>query len=602
MSRIRALPDRLITQIAAGEVVERPASVVKELIENSLDAGAAEVRLSLRAGGRDSIRVRDDGSGMDAEDAVLAFRRHATSKLSRLEDLQAIGTLGFRGEALAAIAAVSEVDLRSAISDGDGFRVRVEGGSEVVAEPIAQPRGTSVEVSSLFYNVPARRKFLKQAASEQRRCLEVVQAYALYHRHIAFFAEHQNGNLIEAPGLTLDDDYGALRARVEQLFDAELAARLVPFGDDPNGDDTVWGMVGDRRTSRGRKSFVFVNGRLLRDRTIMSLFYRAARDEWGSGEFPSLFLFIDLPPEQVDVNVHPQKYEVRFRDGDVNQRLYRTLRQGLAVARGHEQAPRAIVEDLPGAPLAWEGLGRESSEAESWKIQPEKTASVVAEPAAETASPGRIAEATTAAATSEHPIPLSGRDGVERPFRVLGQYKASLILVEGPDALYVIDQHVAHERVLFERLLQTIDGDAIQGQRLLEPLMLEMTADESEALADAQQVLGDAGFEYEVLSGGTVAVSTTPATLSTNQAAEFLLEVARSGVPTEQLAKRFRELLAAGLSCRAAVKLHDVLGLREIEDLLSDLFACDNPYACPHGRPVMLRLSDFELEKSFHRR
>lgn len=601
MSRIRSLSDHLISQIAAGEVVERPASVVKELVENSLDAGAQEIHLSLRGGGRDSLRVRDDGVGMDAEDAVLAFRRHATSKLTRLEDLQSIGTLGFRGEALAAIAAVSEVDLKTAVEGGDGFYVRVEGGERVAAEPIAHPRGTSVEVASLFYNVPARRKFLKQAATEQRRCLEVISAYALYHRTVGFTAANQNGTLIDAPASIGDnasaDDYAGLRTRVEQLFGGKLAELLVPFGDDPGDDDAVWGMVGDRHTVRGRKSFVFVNGRLLRDRGIMSLFYRAARDEWGGGEFPSLFLFIELPADRVDVNVHPQKHEVRFRDGDFNQRLYRILRRGLAVARGEEEAPGKRVESLPSAPLAWQGLGRDSGETtENWKLEPSTTASVVAE-----SGPDRIAEATTAE-SSQRSVPLSGRDGVQRPFRVLGQYKASLILVEGPDALYIVDQHVAHERVLFERLLHSLDDDEVDSQQLLEPLMLELNSDESDALADAQSTLAAAGFDYQVLSAGTVAVSATPAALPSGQAAEFLLEVARSGIPAEDLGARFRELVAAGLSCRAAVKMHDVLSLRELEDLLQELFAADNPYACPHGRPVMLRMTDVDLEKSFHRR
>lgn len=602
MSRIRSLSDHLISQIAAGEVVERPASVVKELVENSLDAAAREIHLSLRGGGRDSMRVRDDGVGMDAEDAVLAFHRHATSKLTRLEDLQSIGTLGFRGEALAAIAAVSEVDLKTAVEDGEGFYVRVEGGVRVAAEPVAHPRGTSVEVASLFYNVPARRKFLKQAATEQRRCLEVIHAYALYHRTVGFTAVNQNGSLIDAPAAPIADnavadDYAGLRTRVEQMFGGELAEHLVPFGDDPGGDDAVWGMAGDRHTVRGRKSFVFVNGRLLRDRGIMSLFYRAARDEWGGGEFPSLFLFIELPADRVDVNVHPQKHEVRFRDGAFNQRLYRILRRGLAVARGEEEAPGRRVESLPSAPLAWQGLGRDSSETtENWRLEAPPTASVVAEPSSD-----RIAEATTAEA-SQRSVPLSGRDGVQRPFRVLGQYKASLILVEGPDALYIIDQHVAHERVLFERLLQSFDEDEVDSQQLLEPLMLELNSDESDALADAQSTLATAGFDYQVLSGGTVAVSAAPAALPSGQAAEFLLEVARSGIPAEDLDARFRELLAAGLSCRAAVKMHDVLSLRELEDLLQELFAADNPYACPHGRPVMLRMPDVDLEKSFHRR
>lgn len=598
MSRIRTLSDHLISQIAAGEVVERPASVVKELVENALDAGATDIRLEMRGGGRDYLRVRDDGTGMDAEDARLAFHRHATSKLTHLEDLQSIATLGFRGEALAAIAAVSRVDLRTADADGAGFHVAVEAGAQTVAEPVPHPRGTTVEVSSLFFNVPARRKFLKQQATEQRRCLEVMTAYALHHRGLGFAAENPRGRLLEAPAVRDPDAFASLRLRVAQLFDSELAEHLVPFGDPPEGGDSIWGMVGDKETTRGRKSFVFVNGRLLRDRSLLALFYRAVRDEWGSGDFPSLFLFLQMPPDSVDVNVHPQKHEVRFRDPDVNARIYRALRRGLGSARGHEPAPVSSVTGLPTAPAAWQGLGREAgSSRETWRLERRDSADLGASVVAE-----RISESTTPGALSGRPVPLAGRDGVERPFRVLGQYKAALILVEGPDGLYLIDQHVAHERVLFERILKSLEGGRSATQDLVSPLMLELSTEESERLADAREPLQAAGFEIEVLSGGTAAVSATPAMLSTVQAADFLTGVARSDVPAQELRGRFAEILAAGLSCRRAVKMHDVLGQRQLEELLSELFAADNPYACPHGRPVMLRLSDLELEKRFHRR
>ena len=598
MSRIQPLSDQLITQIAAGEVVERPASVVKELVENALDAGASDVAVELLGGGRDLVRIRDNGCGMDAEDALLAFQRHATSKLQRLEDLQSIGTLGFRGEALAAIAAVSEVDLRTAQTPGDGFHVRVEGGERVVAEPISHPRGTTIEVAGLFYNVPARRKFLKQATTEQRRCLEVVQAYALYHLGVAFAVTGSKDRaLLQAGALSRQDPYSSLRDRIQQVFTGELAGNLVPFGDNPDASSAIWGMVGNQETVRGRKSFIFVNGRMLRDRALLSLFYRACRDEWGGSEFPSLFLFIAVPPEQVDVNVHPQKHEVRFREGDFNSRLYRSLRQGLAAARGFADASGDRVEALPSVAGGWQGLGRMGAEPENareeWRLAGSTTADVVSD---------RIAEPSIAQLPATETIPLSGRDGVQRPFRILGQYKASLILVEGPDGLYLVDQHVAHERVLFERILLSMRDTEVQSQRLLTPLLLELSVAEAEALGDANAVLETAGFEYEVMSANTLTVSATPASLSAGQASEFLLGVARSGLQGEALGARLREVLAASLSCRSAVKMHDVLGAEELERLIGELFAAENPYACPHGRPVMLKMSDEALEKSFHRR
>ena len=613
MSSIRSLPDRLITQIAAGEVVERPASVVKELVENALDARASEIQVELGAGGRDYLRVRDDGTGMDAEDAVLAFRRHATSKLGRLEDLQSIATLGFRGEALAAIAAVSQVDLRTADQAGSGFHVRIEGGQQTVAEPTPYPVGTGVEVSSLFYNVPARRKFLKQAATEQRRCVEVVGAYALYHREIGFRLESQAGQIIEAPKLGDLDSYAGLRARVDQLFGRGLADHLVPFGDAPEAEQGIWGMVGDKETVRGRKTFVFVNGRLLRDRSLLSVFYRAVRDEWGGGEFPSLFLFLELAPDQVDVNVHPQKHEVRFLDSALNSKLYRRLRHGLGLARGYEDAPIDFVSELPPSAGSWQGLGGRPLPSETWQLPDAQSLVATNEtpgpdgphstsgPTA-TVVEGRISEPSLSPTPSERGVPLSGRGGSERPFRILGQYKAALILVEGPDALYVIDQHVAHERVLFERILKASTGASIEQQKLVTPMIIDMSNDQVERIADCRGFLEQVGFEAEVLSGGSVALAAVPAMLSHRQASEFLTKVAAAGLPPAELASTFEEVLAASLSCRRAIKMHDVLNQEEVEVLLSELFAANNPYSCPHGRPVMLRLSDLELEKRFHRR
>ncbi len=597
MSRIRPLSDSLITKIAAGEVVERPASVVKELVENAIDAGATRIDVELLGGGRDLVSVRDDGFGMEADDVRLALKRHATSKLSKLEDLNSIATLGFRGEALAAIAAVSRVDLRSAESAGDGFRIVVDGGRTVTEEPISQPQGTCVEVSGLFSNVPARRKFLKQAATEQRRCLEVVQAYALVHTEIAFQVEQRGKKLLEAPAVPATDDrFEALRQRIDDIFGRRLAQRLIPFGDPPEEAEAIWGMIGNHETSRGRKVMIFVNGRLLRDRGLVSLFFRAARDEWGHAEFPSLFLFLNIPPDQVDVNVHPQKHEVRFGDPALTSKIYRRLRRGLATARSEDEAPIAAVDDLPPVVPAWTGLGgRRTDDPPHADKSGDGMAGYIAEP-------NLIQSEQQAEPALGTPIPLSGRDGRQSRFRILGQYKAAIVLVEGPDALYLIDQHVAHERVLFERILGATRGESMDVQPLLEPVMLDLDSSAAERLADAEDILKDAGFEIEVLSGGSVAVSSMPASLSQKQGLAFLREVSTSSIPVGDLRSRLEEVLAASFSCRRAVKMHDRLPDQDLEALIGDLFDCDNPYACPHGRPVMLRMSDLELEKSFHRR
>ncbi|KAB2959402.1 MAG: DNA mismatch repair endonuclease MutL, partial [Thermoanaerobaculia bacterium] len=307
MPRIRILPDRLVSQIAAGEVVERPASVVKELLENALDAGATAVDVELEGGGARRVKVADDGSGMDRDDALLAFDRHATSKIASFEDLERVATLGFRGEALASIAAVSRVELLTAQAPGDGTRVRVEGGRVLSAEPAARARGTTIEVASLFWNVPARRKFLKSRETELRRALEVVEGYALARPEVSFNARHEGRTLLEAPGLAAGGE--GLRARVAAVFGPRLESELAAI-EAPG----VWGLIGSPATARGRRTFVFVNRRLVRDRAVLAAFYRAVREEWRSDEFPSLFLFLELPADEVDVNVHPQKAEVRFRD------------------------------------------------------------------------------------------------------------------------------------------------------------------------------------------------------------------------------------------------------------------------------------------------
>ena len=317
MPSIRILSDRLVSQIAAGEVVERPASVVKELVENALDAGATGLEIDLVRGGAASIRVADDGRGMDRDDALLAFDRHATSKIGSFEDLERVGTLGFRGEALASIAAVAKVELSSAEAPGAGTRVRIEGGRVVAVEPAARARGTTIEVASLFWNVPARRKFLKTRATELRRSMEVVEGYALARPDVAWSVRHEGRALLEAPGVTAEAGgsgpaaSAALGERIAQLFGTALAAELAPIG--ANGAE-IGGFVGSPATARGRRSYVFVNRRLVRDRALLAAFYRSVREEWRSDEFPSLFLFLELAPDRVDVNVHPQKAEVRFRD------------------------------------------------------------------------------------------------------------------------------------------------------------------------------------------------------------------------------------------------------------------------------------------------
>ena len=646
MARILLLPDHLVSQIAAGEVVERPASVVKELVENSLDAGAREIEIQLEHGGKSRIQVTDDGHGMGRDDALLAFDQHATSKIASFEDLERVATLGFRGEALASIASVARVELTTAEQPGDGHRVSIEGGRVRVAEPLARPRGTTLDIRSLFFNVPARRKFLKAPQTELRRCLEVVQGYALARSDVRFLVIHEGRILLDAlPAGTIGP-----RERIAQIFGDEMAKQLAEIPEpelvDPGRDgERITGFIGTPETARGRRQFVFVNRRLLRDRSVLAAFYRAVREEWRSEDFPALFLFLDVPPEDVDVNVHPQKAEVRFRDPSLIDRVYDAVRRGLERARGEEAAPLRSPASEPYVPFAWQGLGQQVPEA--WRQrEPDLPVTVSgavsgtgtgagtgASPAppappsmgrgempwapsgafgSSGSAPGPVTGqfshrlATPSYAPEQRPmVPLSGRRGEARPFRLLGQYKGTLILLEGPDGLYLIDQHVAHERILYERVRRSLLAEVTPVQHLLTPPLLEMSPAERLRLMELADPLEQCGFGLAPLSGNALALTSVPAVLTSEQAEALLRALANEdneGGAAEELRRRILEALAASLACKAAVKMHHPLSAPEMEALVTELFAAEQPYACPHGRPIVLQMSDGDLERRFGRR
>lgn len=590
---IKILDDRLVSQIAAGEVVERPASVVKELIENALDAAATSIQVELGQGGTTAIRIADDGTGMSHEDSLLAFDRHATSKISSFDDLQRIGTLGFRGEALSSIAAVSRVDLRTATRPGDGYRVRIEGGRVVSAEPCAHPQGTTIEVSDLFFNVPARRKFLKSVRTELRRATEVVQGYALTRPTVGLVLRHEGRKLLETTVGVVGPE-GA-RERVAEIFGSSLAENLAEIPAAGIGDEVIWGLVGSPKTTRGRRYFTFVNRRLVRDRALMATFYRSVREEWKTEEFPVLFLFLDLPADSVDVNVHPQKAEVRFRDPQLLDRVARTLKDGLAKAFGEASAPLRQPTSGPSVPFVWEGMGGATRRPFELREGPLSSSRESASSLADVAF----------APLAPRSVPLTGRTSSPRRFRLLGQYKGSLILLEGPNGLFLVDQHAAHERILYERLRRSTAQESIAGQAFVEPLIMELGASESLRLAELQSELESCGFALTEMSGNNWALRATPAMLSPEQAQKLLYALSTDhGMESEEVDVRVRLLhaLSASLSCRSAIKIHHPLTREEMEALVQELFAAQQPFACPHGRPVVLEMTDVDLERRFGRR
>lgn len=625
---LRRLPDTLISKIAAGEVIERPSSVVKELVENALDAGASRLEVDLVNGGKDLIVVSDDGSGIAAEEAILAVERHATSKIGSFEDLLEVATLGFRGEALSSIAAVSKCELLTARSPGEGHRLLVEGGKVAIDEPVSRPRGTTVTVESLFYNVPARKQFLKRPATELRHATTVVQGYALARPDVTFVLRHAPdgpSSLREVlrTQATGNDSAGRLE-RIAQLFGPDLANHLIPLPE-ARRRQGVDGFVGDRETSRGRRQFVFVNGRLLRDRAVLGIYYKAVRDLMKGDPAPALFLFLDVPPESVDVNVHPQKAEVRFRDAAILGRIGSALRRGLEAAKGEEPAP---LRELGGpvAPPAWTGAGqvRETGRAVSWRRagaagegRPEEGDPAPEAPAwaaelatryggSQTGPAGKLAEVAYRPQPSS-PVPLSGKG--RESLRLIGQYKGTMILLEGPESLLVVDQHVAHERILYERFRLSLAEQESRSQTLLVPRVLELSAAESAALAECSAGLARCGYSVSSLSGGSAAITAIPAVLPDAEAESLVLRIATrvaggDELPSEEeaLAEYLLTQLAASRACRAAVKMHQALSAEKMESLIGELFACEHPYTCPHGRPVVLELTDRDLERRFKRR
>jgi DNA mismatch repair protein MutL len=376
--------------------------------------------------------------------------------------------------------------------------------------------------------------------------------------------------------------------------------------------ERISGFIGDPETARGRRQLVFVNRRLLRDRAVLAAFYRAVREEWRNEDFPALFLFLDVPPEEVDVNVHPQKAEVRFRDPGLIDRVYDAFRRGLERARGEEAAPLRSPTAEPYVPFAWQGLGQMvPSQPQVWQRAPQTDlpVEVTGTPSAALSAVGPPPErlATPSYAPVQRPIvPLSGRRGEARPFRLLGQYKGTLILLEGPDGLYLIDQHVAHERILYERLRRTLASEITPVQHLLTPPLLELAPAERLRLLELAPSLDACGFGVAPLSGNTLALTAVPAVLTAEEAEALLRALANedheNAAAAEDLRRRVLEALAASLACKSAVKMHHPLAPLEMEALVGELFTAEQPYACPHGRPIVLQMSDSDLERRFGRR
>ncbi len=594
MGRISRLPTGLANQIAAGEVVERPASAVKELVENALDAGAMRVGVTIELGGKRLIRVEDDGEGMEAEDAALALERHATSKLGRLEDLGAIATLGFRGEALPSIASVSRLMLKTrARGARHGTLIRVEGGVADAPRDAGTPDGTIVEVTDLFYNVPARRKFLKSDAAESAQISRVMTQVALANPDVGFtLTSGRRGVLTCPPVASFADRFFQLygeRADLVEVRKEAAGIRLSGYAAALAGPGPVRG-----------PHHIFVNRRPVKDRTINHAIGEAYGRATIKPRSPEVHLCLELSHDRVDVNVHPTKAEVRFLEQSL---IHEIVRRAFESALGQDVAPALTLGGAAGRPVearsqSIPGVASGIRAASRWA----STTDVFRAPGGVTRGDG-MAGVRDATELQIDAGPATLPDGERPPLMPLGQFRDTFIVAVDNDGVAIIDQHVAHERVLFEQVMERLTEGRLESQRLLEPLVLELPPAQRGALEAHADDLERFGFDVDRFGGESVRVSAAPSLLSRTECEQAVralagdLEGLDRGASVEGALRR----IAATTACHAAVKANDRLTLEKMTYILTELRRTAYSTVCPHGRPVVLRLTRHELEKRFER-
>jgi DNA mismatch repair protein MutL len=692
MGRIRILPDQVANQIAAGEVVDRPASVVKELLENALDAGAGRIRVEVEAGGRRLIRVADDGQGMNRDDALLAFERHATSKLRTVDDLLSIATLGFRGEALPSIASVARVTIETATGPSSGqaeagTRVEIAGGKILHVDDAALPHGTTVAVADLFFNTPARRKFLRAESTELAHVTALVTHYALAHPEKHFELVSATHTIVSAPPVERTAE------RIYQIFGKETLAQLLPVAaetplahaglpdpppwkrdrNQPARDPGALRLSGfyskpELQKLNRNSIYIFVNKRLIRDRLLMHAITEAYRNVIPPTSFPVVLLFLEMPPEEVDVNVHPAKTEVRFRQQTLVHDFVRdSLRTALIQARpaagflGAHAAPTAspslmplAASPLPGAPdsapptlppdsepgaslaaranaepfqltprLPTPVPGKLPFDARSlnpggWGDQDRQAWGEAAAALLQPAGPGRPEGCSPGSGSANDPGTAAATALVEAEqaaanlnhlgsLRPLAQLRESFILAAGDDGLWIVDQHVAHERILFEKILRDRQVERVQRQRLLMPLLVELKPWQMVVFARIAEELDRNGFEVEPFGPHTLAVRAAPVGLEGAALERMLGEVIEQSSADSDEPKRNEDLMAlrtriaASIACHSAIKVNTALDPARMEWLLLELAKTKHPTNCPHGRPIALVYSWKEIQRAFHR-
>lgn len=639
MSKIQVLDQVTIDKIAAGEVVERPASVVKELVENAIDAKAAAVTVEVKEGGISFMRIADNGCGIDREDVPGAFLRHSTSKIRNAEDLEHISSLGFRGEALSSIAAVSQVELITKTpEDSFGTRYMISGGKEEGMEDIGAPDGTTFLVRQLFYNVPARRKFLKTAMTEAGHVSDLMTRMALSHPHISFQFINNGQSKLHTSG------NGNLRDVIYHIYGREIAANLINVTYEKNGI-RITGYIGAPLISRGNRNFetYFINGRYVKSSIIYKAIEDAYKDFTMQHKYPFTVLHIEVVGEDVDVNVHPTKMEVRFHN---QQMVYNSIYEAVDQALHEKELIPEVTIDVPKAvpkaqvkpePVARSKEVIQSEVNRSAKVQPEKASgerdldyfmeqmkkrvmsyhqqnssaevkgkSDIFKPQVQV---DRVKEAAASYRAKQSPEQMTLFDGKlldkekRANYKIIGQVFDTYWLVEFDNSLYIIDQHAAHERVLYEKTLREMKTREFTSQMISPPVILNLTMQEAQLLRTYMDQFTRIGFEFEEFGQDSYAVRSVPANLFSIAKKELLMEMIDS-LSEEVHRRQSSELLdekIASMSCKAAVKGNMRLSAQEVDALIGELLKLDNPYHCPHGRPTIISMSKRELEKKFKR-
>ena len=584
---IKKLSEDLKNKISAGEVVERPASVVKELVENSLDSGADEIKVIVEKGGKQLIQVSDNGSGITSKELPIAFERFSTSKISSFEDLFKINSLGFRGEALASIAAVSEVKIISKIENGDGAEMLIKNGVLGTVEPAAALNGTNITIQNLFYNTPARRKFLKSPRVEFRKVVEMIRRYALSNPSISFKLISDGRDIIILNNEILED-------RIVHVMDPAYRDQLLQLNF-LKGDYAIAGFLGNLNLVRTRpgEQYIFLNGRFIKNRLLNSAVYNAYKSILNRGEFPFFVLNIVLPHNEVDINVHPMKTEVRFKD---EWRIYHVIKSAV------EEAISPILKTIPDFekpnidtkfdfPTTFiPKEGETNPKQENFALNTSSNLDIKFKPAIDRAK-------SYASKLASRPEPNSGKVSLENIWQVHSKYIVSPIT----SGLVIIDQHVAHERVLFEEAMAAFDNNPMAAQTLLFPEVMDFSPDQFSILLDVLPYLEKMGFRLKEFGNNTIMIEAIPSEMSLGNEKNIIKEMLDNFLDSQKQYSSFQEALAASFSCKAAVKAGDVLNVEEMRELVNRLFGTKHPYYCPHGRPIIIQLSMDELDRRFER-